>query len=125
VTEILTLNRALIPVKISLTNFPSVSNLRFSITAGPYSVLVDSSQQSTYDSSDGSVVTCFAPIVSPSGRLKFEIACTDTDNYARAVLNFLVVQFDVTYRAPSPSILSVVPSSVDMGGGARITITAQ
>jgi len=125
VTEISTLNRALLPVKVTLKDFPGVGNLLFSITARPFSVFIDSSEQSTYDSIDRSVITFFAPIGPPSGRLKFEIACTDATRFPPSVLEFLVVSFDITYLAPMPSIISIVPSAVDMAGGARVTITAQ
>jgi hypothetical protein len=127
VTEISTLNRALLPVKVSLKYFPSVSNFMFSITTRSYSILTDSSEQSTYDSGDLSVITFFAPFLptgSQSDVLKFEVACTDTSRFPRAVLDLLVVQFDIAYQAPSPSIIYIHPTSVDMGGGAMITVTA-
>jgi hypothetical protein len=125
VTEISTLNRALLPVTVALKNFPSVANILFSISAFPYEVLIDSSDRFTYDSKDGPVITFFAPIGPPSGRLKFEVACTDTSRFAPSVLEHLVAQFHVTYQAPSPIILSVSPSSFDISGGAQITVTAQ
>ena len=73
-----------------------MNNLLFSIAARPFAVLVDSSQQSTYDSSDGSIITFFAPIGPPSGRLRFEIACTDTARFPSSVLDFIVAQFYTT-----------------------------
>lgn len=125
VTEISTLNRALLPVQVFIKDFPSVASLRFSVTAPPHTVLIDSSEQSTFDSNDGAVITFFAPVGPTSGRLRFEVKCTDTSRFAPSVLQFLVVEFHITYQAPLPSILSVVPSTFDMSGGARITVTAQ
>jgi hypothetical protein len=125
VTEISTLNRALVPVKVTLKDFPSVGSMLFSVTTRSYSVLIDSNEQSTYDTSDTSVITFFAPVGPPSGRLRFEVACTNSARFPPAVLEFLVAQFDILYQAPLPSITSVIPSSVDMSGGSRITVTAQ
>jgi hypothetical protein len=42
VTEISTLNRVLIPVQVILKDFPAVGNSLFSVTAPPFTVLVDS-----------------------------------------------------------------------------------
>jgi hypothetical protein len=52
-------------VKVSLKDFPGVSSLLFSITARPFSVFIDSREESTYDSGDSSVVTFFAPVGPP------------------------------------------------------------